>query len=259
MPISILVPVLNEAAQIQPFLCHLRERAPGVQVIVADGGSDDCTAVLASGLCDRVITTSCSRPIQMNAAARIADGDVLWFLHADNQIPIDAIDAITSTFADPQVVGGCFRVKIPRPELIYRVHDGIAHYVGKLLRIRCGDHGIFLRRDVFNEVGGYPDVPLMEDIKMFRAIQSYGRIAWLPERLLLSSRRHVQVGVYRYTFVCAVIVALYCLGVSTRSLARIYSHLVPSRNSPHFRQLQPVEDVIFGDYRLQHSPVSRET
>jgi hypothetical protein len=142
--------------------------------------------------------------------------------------------------------------------VIYRVHDGIAHYLGLLLRVRCGDHGIFVRREVFSKVGGFPDVPIMEDVQLFRAIQSHGRVAWLSERLLLSCRRHVQVGAYRYTFACALIVALYCFGISSRSLVRVYSQLVPSRHSPHYRHLQPVEDEIFADYRVAEERFSRK-
>lgn len=253
MTISIIVPVLNEAAQIRPFLRHLQARAPDAEVIVVDGGSNDGTAALAGGLCDSVIATPRGRPTQMNAGAGIAKGNILWFLHADNEVPADCISAITTAMNGQRFVGGCFRVRIPRPEWIYRIHDGLAHYVGRLLRIRCGDHGIFVRRDVFQQVGGYPDVPLMEDVELFRAIHSHGRAAWLSERLLLSCRRHVQVGVYRYTVVCAVIVALYCFGVTPRFLFRLYSLLVPSRQ---FRPLRPVEDQLFADFRLDATTVT---
>jgi hypothetical protein len=185
----------------------------------------------------------------MNSGANVACGDTLLFLHADNELPVGCIESIREALKDHRVVGGCCRVRIPNKQWIYRIHDGLAHYVGKILRVRCGDHGIFVRRSVFNEVGGYPDVPLMEDVKLFRAIQSKGRVAWLPDRLLLSSRRHEQVGVYRYTFICAAMIALYCLGVSSHRLSRTYEWLIPSRQSRRHRPLMPVEDAIFADFR----------
>ena len=253
--LSIIIPVLNEAAQIGPFLRHLRARARHAEIVVVDGGSEDGTGNLAAGLCDQLLTTKRGRPAQMNAGAQIAKGDILWFLHADNEISADCVAAMTTALKDRQVAGGCFRVQILRPEWIYRVHDGLAHYVGRLLGVRCGDHGIFVRREVFLALGGYPDVPLMEDVELFRAVQSQGRVAWLSERLLLSCRRHVQVGVYRYTFVCAAIVALYCVGFRPPWLARIYSSLVPSRCSPQYRKLEPVEDRLFADYRVKEEPI----
>jgi rSAM/selenodomain-associated transferase 2 len=255
MKISIIVPVLNEARQIQPFLRHLRARAPRAEVIVVDGGSDDGTPVLAADFCDRVITMKRSRPAQMNAGAKVACGDVLWFLHADCEAPPKSVEAIVGALADPRCAGGCFRVRIPKAEWIYRVHDGFAHYVGWMLRVRCGDHGIFIRRKQFEAIGGYPEVPLMEDVELFRATHARGRVAWLTTRLLLSSRRHEQVGVYWYTFICAFIVALYCMGVRPKSLARIYAWLVPSRHGAiRASPLPAVEDELFSEFRSPRHP-----
>src|SRR5437763_450868 len=106
--VSIVVPVLDEAARIRKFLDHLRERAPGAEIIVADGGSGDGTAQLAAGHCDRVVTSAHGRATQMNTGADVANGGVLWFVHADSEVPRGCLDEIARALADPRTVGGCF-------------------------------------------------------------------------------------------------------------------------------------------------------
>src|SRR5436309_14516520 len=153
---SIIVPVFNEALLIRPFLAHLRERAPGAEIIVADGGSTDGTAGLAAGLCDQLMVIDRSRAVQMNAGARAAHGNVLWFVHVDAQVPEGCLDEIARIMDNPKVVGGYFRILLP-PGFVYRLTDSFAHYAGLLLRMRCGDHGIFCRRTVFADIGGFPE------------------------------------------------------------------------------------------------------
>lgn len=250
MSVSIIVPVLDEAPQIQEFLLHIKERAPEAEVIVVDGGSSDNTFYLAQTLCDQVIQGCRSRSLQMNLGAQNAHGDILWFLHADCEIPENSLDIIERELSKNEVVGGCFRIRLLKDEWIYRIHDGVAHYVGMILRVRCGDHGLFARRSAFDAVDGYPDVPIMEDVEFFRAIQRLGRVVWLPSRLIISYRRHKQIGIYRYTFICALIVALYCFGAKPDFLSRLYVSLVPLRNDPdRVPVLAPVEEEIFSKFR----------
>lgn len=252
MKITIIVPVLNEAENIRPFLAHTRSRAPDAQLIVVDGGSTDGTPDRARGLCDVLTASPRGRPFQMNSGARMATGDILWFLHADCEIPRSGCASIIGAMSDSNTVGGCFRVRILHEEWVFRVHDELAHHIGRILQVRCGDHGIFIRRQAFQEIGGYRDVPIMEDVELFRAMRRHGRIAWLKERLTLSSRRHLQVGVYRYTFVCAVIIALYCVRLSHRSLSVLYSWLVPGRANDGGL---PVENTLFGEFRAEYDAV----
>ena len=174
---SIIVPVFNEAALIGPFLQHLRDRAPAAEIIVADGGSTDGTADLSAGLCDQLVVSECNRAMQMNAGARAAHGDMLWFVHVDAEVPWGCLDEIRRIMNDPGVTGGYFRIRLPR-NAVYRLTDSFAHYAGILLRMRCGDHGIFCRRTVFADVGGFPEVPLMEDVEFFRRLHRCGRVMY---------------------------------------------------------------------------------
>ena len=220
--VSIIVPVFNEAQLIQPFLARLRERAPGAEIIVVDGASTDGTAQLAAGLCDRLVATGeRSRATQMNAGARVASGDIFWFLHADAGVPSGCLDEIGRIMRDSTVSGGYFRIRLPSP-VVYRLTDGLAHYAGLLLRMRCGDHGIFCRRTAFVHVGGFPNVPIMEDVEFFRRLRRHGRVMHSKRRIAASPRRYEAVGALRLTLSYGFIATLYLFGFSPSALFRIY-------------------------------------
>jgi rSAM/selenodomain-associated transferase 2 len=224
MQFSIIVPVFNEAPLIRSFLTHLRERAPGAEIIVADGGSADGTAELAVGFCEQLVKGQRSRARQMNAGAHAAHGDILWFVHADVELPLQCLDEIARIMEDSNVVGGYFRIRLPRA-LVYRLTDSFAHYAGILLRIRCGDHGIFCRRTAFVHVGGFPMMPLMEDVEFFRRLHRYGRVVHSEKRIMVSPRRYEAIGPARLTFAYGFIATLYIFGVSPSMLASIYKRM----------------------------------
>lgn len=222
MQVSIIVPVLNEAPLIRPFLEHLRERAPGAEIIVVDGASTDGTDDLAAGFCDQLVRSGeRGRAIQMNVGARAAAGDVFWFLHADAEVPSGCLDEIAHIVHDPTVSGGYFRIRLPRG-LVYRLTDSFAHFAGLLLRMRCGDHGIFCRRTAFIDAGGFPNVPLMEDVEFFRRLHRCGRVTFSRERIRVSPRRYEAIGCARLTFAYGFIATLYIFGVPFSALASIY-------------------------------------
>lgn len=222
MSISIIVPVLNEALLIQPFLENLRERASGAEIIVVDGGSSDGTAPKAVGLCDRLVQTTPGRARQMNAGASVARGEILWFLHADTTIPQTAISDIERALQDRHVVGGFFRVRFPQKRFVYRLTDSFAHYAGLVLRIRCGDHAFFCRREVFEKIGGYPEVELMEDVDFFRKLRGAGRIAVISRSVVINPRRYEMIGPWRLTLAFGLIWLLYFLRVPRETLRAVY-------------------------------------
>ena len=230
MQVSIIVPVFNEAPLIRPFLRHLRERATGAEIIVAECGSTDGTADLASGFCDQLVLSKRNRAIQMNTGAGVAHGDILWFVHVDAEIPWGCLNEIERIMDDPNVAGGFFRIRLPQAS-IYRLTDSFAHYAGLLLRMRCGDHGMFCRRTAFLDIGGFPEVPLMEDVEFFRRLRRYGQVRYSRKRILASPRRYETIGRARLTLAYGLIAILYILGIPLSKLASIYERTCSKRHT----------------------------
>jgi rSAM/selenodomain-associated transferase 2 len=220
--VSIIVPVLNEADLIEASLRRLRSLGPDLEIVVVEGGSSDGTWSLAEPFADRVISARRGRASQMNAGAEIARGEVLWFMHADLEAPYDSVVQIKNVLSDPRIVGGCFRLRLPRPELVYRVSDSLGNHAVNLFGFALGDHGIFCRREAFRQVGGYPEVPILEDAEIYRRLRGEGRMVQLREEVISDPRAFEAHGRYRTTAVYFSILALYVLGVPIRVLNRIY-------------------------------------
>ena len=222
--VSIIVPVFNEAPLLGPFLANLRERAAGAEIVVVDGGSSDGTSDLAQGFCDQLVASEPGRAIQMNAGARAARGDILWFVHVDAKVPSGCLEEIDRIMDDSNVAVGFFRIRLPQ-NLVYRLTDSFAHYAGILLRMRCGDHGIFCRRTVFVDVGGFPEVPLMEDVEFFRRLRHRGRVTCSQKRIMVSPRRYETIGPVRLTLAYGLIAMLYIFRVPLSKLASLYERI----------------------------------
>ena len=223
--LSIIVPVLNEAVLIVSFLRHLRAEAPAAEIIVVDGGSEDGTVRLSEKQADRVITATGGRASQMNAGAAAGRGEILWFLHADSELPPRAVESIGRLLADPRLVGGCFRLRFPRREWIYRVSDSLGNLGVDVFRFALGDHGIFCRRASFEAVGGFPQVPILEDAELYRRLRGVGKMRQLRDAIVSSPRRYEKLGPYRTTAFYALILALYIVGVRIKTLHGLYRRL----------------------------------
>lgn len=243
--LSIIVPVWREAALIRPFLSHLREHAPEAEIIVVDGGSDDGSVRLCEGLADKIFQTGRSRARQMNAGAEASAGDLLWFVHADSHIPREAVAQMTRALRDPHLAGGCFRLRFPRPEGIYRVSDSLGNLAVDLFRVALGDHGFFCRREAFFAAGGYPDLPLLEEAEFYRSLRRMGRVRQLPEEIITSPRRYAEHGPYRTTAVYLLILALYFARVPFSFLHKIHNRFmarrrnIETRTPPFHEALRP--------------------
>jgi hypothetical protein len=165
---------------------------------------------------------------QLNSGASAARGSVLWFLHVDSRVPEGCLDEIRTALEARDAVGGYFRIQLPQTHAIYRLADGVAHYTGMVLRIRSGDHGFFCRSNVFFQSGGFPHVLLMEDVKFFRKMHSFGRVRVVHRRLQTSARRYEQFGRARVTLIYGLIATLYVCRVPLPLLAAIYAKQLPA-------------------------------
>lgn len=223
MKLSIIVPTLNEAAQVTATLESLQPlRALGHEILVVDGGSDDGTPECAQPHCDRVIITSRGRARQMNAAAHAACGSVLWFLHADTHVSTTAIQALLTALAQPHCQWGRFDVRLSGTHPLLRVVAALMNLRSRLTGIATGDQGIFVRRALFERIGGFPDIPLMEDIELSRRLKRAAAPVCLRERLLTSSRRWEQHGILRTILLMWRLRFAYWIGVSPERLAAQY-------------------------------------
>lgn len=229
--ISVIVPALDEAARIGAQVAALLAEPGFAEVLVADGGSADATAARARAAGAGVVVAPRGRAAQMNAAARLAVGDVLLFVHADVALPPGAATHVRAGLADGRAVGGAFRTWTmfdgaegdawPRP-LRPLVH--LADVRSRLTRLPYGDQAPFVRREVFEEVGGYPDQPLMEDLELSLRLRRLGAIGRAPASVRVSARR-LAARPFFTTLVWNVFPALYRLGVPPEALARLYAHI----------------------------------
>jgi rSAM/selenodomain-associated transferase 2 len=216
--LSIVVPALDEAAGIRAALEALAPlRARGHEVIVVDGGSADGTAGLARPLCDRLVVTSRGRAQQMNAGARVAEGDVLLFLHSDTCLPPDASQVISQSTTNH--MWGRFDVEIEGHHPLLKVIAWSMNLRSRLTGIATGDQAIFVRRDAF---AGFPGIPLMEDVAFSKAMKRRGAPACLRSRVRTSGRRWEARGVLRTIFLMWRLRAMYALGARPEVLRRLY-------------------------------------
>ena len=217
--LSIIMPVRNEAAGIREALEALAPlRARAHEVIVVDGESDDGTASLAAPACDQMLVTPRGRALQMNTGAQVASGDALLFLHADTRLPERADELVFAALARSS--WGRFDVRIAsRRALLALVACGM-NLRSRLTGIATGDQAIFVRRDAFP---GYPEIPLMEDIALSRALKRRERPACLRARVVTSARRWEARGVLRTILLMWRLRLLYALGTPPQHLARDYA------------------------------------
>ena len=223
MQISFIIPTLNEETIVGATLQALQSpRERGHEVIIADGGSKDGTLVACTGLVNHVVLSERGRARQMNAGAAVAHGDVLLFLHADTQLPTDADLRVLAVLACAGCVWGRFDIRLAGRNPVYRLIEFMINLRSSVSGIATGDQAIFVRRSIFLTLGGYPDIPLMEDIAICRALKRFARPYCLRVRAVTSCRRWEQRGILRTMILMWCLRLAYALGVSAGRLARYY-------------------------------------
>lgn len=221
MRISVIIPVFNEGKNIAATLQRL-ERLDPDELIVVDGSSSDRTRQICQGFGVDLYVTPKGRAQQMNFGARRASGDVLLFLHADTRLPLTAFVDIRSALEDPRVVGGRFDLQLDAGGPMLKVIGFMISLRSRISKVATGDQAIFVRREIFAELGGYPDIPLMEDVAFSRALKRRGAVACLRSRVTTSARRWEQEGVWGTILKMWVLKSLYLAGISPAYLKRYY-------------------------------------
>jgi rSAM/selenodomain-associated transferase 2 len=226
---SVVVPTLDEAAALPGLLDHLASLPGDWEVIVADGGSTDGTLALvrewAAGVAGaRVVEAPRGRAAQQNSGAAAATGDVLVFLHADSRLPATAHASLAAALADPRVAGGNFALRFDGGDRFSRVL-GAWYALQRRLGVWYGDSTIWVRPDVFDALGGFPPLPIMEDYALVRALRRAGATPCLPGPALTSGRRWRALGIPKTVASWVVIRWLFLAGVPAERLARLYRHV----------------------------------
>jgi len=230
--LSIIVPLLNEADNLPELMAHIVHLDPAPQqLILVDGGSVDgsvtvakemlkSTEIAQSAIEWRVIESTVGRARQMNTGAMLATGDVLLFLHADTELPVDAIDNVQQAVA--QYDWGRFDVRLDSREPLLKIVGLMINQRSRLMGIATGDQAIFIKKSVFEQIGGYPDQPLMEDIELCKRLKKIARPACLKSKVTTSARRWQQHGTWQTIFLMWHLRFDYWRGVSPDVLKQRY-------------------------------------
>lgn len=215
---SVVIPTLDEEEQVVDAIRSAS--APGVEVLVVDGGSRDATRLRAKAAGARVLESPPGRARQLDVGARSAKGGVIVFLHADTRLPPGFADAIRAALRDPATVGGAFRFRFDQHTVALRIVEWGSRLRVAALGLPYGDQALFVRRSVLEAIGGIPMAPIMEDLDLVKAMRQRGRLARLGAPATTSARRHRAHGVFRTAFLHSLAVLAWGLGIDRRRIAR---------------------------------------
>ncbi len=222
MKLSIIIPVYNEAENIVASLRRLRDyRFQGHEVIVVDGGSRDNSFDCAMGLVDKLLMSKPGRALQMNIGAEQAQGDVLLFLHADTRLPKDA-DKLIADVIENDRTWGRFNVRLSGQHSFFRIIETTMNLRSCVTGIATGDQAIFVKRSIFEQVGAYPEIKLMEDIELSKKLKSFGKPVCIKQRVTTSSRKWEKNGIVRTVLLMWRLRLLYFFGASPEKLSSKY-------------------------------------
>jgi len=229
--VGVVVPAWNEAGRVGGAVASAFA-AGACDVVVADGGSDDATVAEAAAAGARVVAAPRGRGPQMNAGAAAVRGDVLLFLHADGRLPAGARARVQRTLRDPAAIGGRFDVRLDRGGLLLRTLEGMMNWRSRHTGVATGDQAMFVRRRVFERLGGFEAIPLFEDVRLSLRLRRFGRFVPVRDRVVASARRWVEGGRWRTIVLMWRLRAAHARGADPHDLAARYRGRSSKRGSP---------------------------
>jgi uncharacterized protein len=221
LKVSIIVPTFNEELSIQKTLTNIQQLSPH-ELIISDGGSTDKTVKLAHKFSHHIVTGTANRALQMNAGANKATGDILLFLHADNQLQALSFKKMLERMENPKWVGGAFTLCIESEKFSLKMITFFANIRSRFFGLAYGDQGFFVRKELFKKMNGYSPIPICEDLDFYQRLRKEGPVIFLKEKTHTSSRRWIKEGIFFTTARNIFIAILFQLGFPTRILTKWY-------------------------------------
>jgi rSAM/selenodomain-associated transferase 2 len=222
--VSIIVPLYNEESVLLKNPARLEGLSRAGELVFSDGGSSDRSVDIA-GRYGKVVHAKKNRAAQMNQGALQAGGGILLFLHADTIISPDSLAAVEKCIIDGGFIGGCFTQEIDNNAFIYRLIEGQGNLRARLSKEFYGDQGIFVKKDVFLTIGGFPEVPILEDVLFSRKLGARGKTIVLADKILVSARRWENNGVIRTAILYNLIIILFRLKAPLHKIKQLYEDL----------------------------------
>lgn len=221
MKISVIIPTFNEGKILRKSLGRLK-KGINLEIIVVDGGSLDKTVTIAKEFTQKIFLTTKGRAIQMNEGARHAGGDILLFLHADSVIASGGLGKIVPAMIGLQAVGGAFQLAFDTDNVLLHMIAWLANLRTSITQVPYGDQGIFISRRTFEKMGGFNEIPIMEDVELAVRMKKEGKIILLKDKILTSPRRWEREGIFFTSLRNRVLMIAYFFGISPQRLANIY-------------------------------------
>jgi rSAM/selenodomain-associated transferase 2 len=224
--ISIITPILNERDNIKPFLSHLNTLDGDFELILVDGGSNDDTISMVNKYKKtfkrnlKLVKTSQGRGKQMNEGGKIAEGNILLFLHVDCTLEKDAINVIESNIKSRNIIGGGMVQEFSNPDFFLRFISSYGNFRVKINKIFFGDFGIFIKKDVFQKAGGYDDIVFLEDVEFCKKIKKYGELIQIDRKITTSSRRFKSIGKFKVTIMFITALLINIIGIRPKFLIK---------------------------------------
>jgi rSAM/selenodomain-associated transferase 2 len=221
LKVSIIVPTLNEAKGLTETLTQIQQLFP-YELVISDGGSHDGTLEIAQEFTEHVVKGSTGRALQMNAGARVANGDIFLFLHADSCIEPASYKKMLHSLGSSEKIGGAFSLYIDSDKWSLRLITRLANLRSKYFGMAYGDQAFFVKNSTFQQMNGFAELPICEDIDFFKRLRKLGPVILLKEKALTSSRRWLEEGVWFTTIRNILIAILFILGFPPRVLTKWY-------------------------------------